>query len=116
MLAFFFFFSHHFSPPSSAGATIPVAIWLADVVFEFVSRDQLEPPFKPQVTSETDTQYFEEQFTREPVQLTPPKGTASYVAAQDLPYFQSFSYGARSMLGSPMTPESTPGSHFSMQH
>ena len=64
---------------------------------------QVEPPFKPQVTSETDTRYFDEQFTKEPVQFTPPKSAASF--AGEMPYFQSFSYGARSVLGTPMTPE-----------
>lgn len=33
---------------------------------------QLTPPFKPQVTSETDTRYFDREFTGESVQLTPP--------------------------------------------
>ena len=66
----------------------------------------MPPPFKPQVTSDTDTRYFDEQFTREPVQLTPPKpGAASYIPPHELPYFQSFSYGARSLLGTPMTPD-----------
>ena len=30
------------------------------------------PPFKPQVTSQTDTRYFDQEFTGESVQLTPP--------------------------------------------
>lgn len=34
--------------------------------------NQIEPPFKPQVTSETDTRYFDQVFTGESVQLTPP--------------------------------------------
>lgn len=33
---------------------------------------QITPPFKPQVTSETDTRYFDREFTGESVQLTPP--------------------------------------------
>ena len=32
----------------------------------------MEPPFKPQVKSETDVSYFDKEFTGESVQLTPP--------------------------------------------
>ncbi|KAI0237557.1 RAC-gamma serine/threonine-protein kinase [Lamellibrachia satsuma] len=65
---------------------------------------QLEPPFKPQVTSETDTRYFDEQFTREQVHLTPPHGAPimeeDMEPSEDAPYFQSFSYhGSRASLG-----------------
>ena len=34
---------------------------------------QIPPPFRPQVSSETDTRYFDSEFTGESVQLTPPK-------------------------------------------
>lgn len=34
---------------------------------------QLEPPFRPQVMSETDTRYFAAEFTGESVELTPPE-------------------------------------------
>jgi len=30
------------------------------------------PPFKPQVVSDTDTRYFDSEFTGESVELTPP--------------------------------------------
>lgn len=33
---------------------------------------QLCPPFKPQVTSETDTRYFDEEFTAQMITITPP--------------------------------------------
>lgn len=33
---------------------------------------QLTPLFKPQVTSETDTRYFDEEFTAQTITLTPP--------------------------------------------
>ena len=33
---------------------------------------QIPPPFKPQVMSETDTRYFDIEFTDESVELTPP--------------------------------------------
>ena len=32
---------------------------------------EIEPPFKPGVTDDTDTRYFDQEFTNEPVQLTP---------------------------------------------
>ncbi|VDD90382.1 unnamed protein product [Enterobius vermicularis] len=35
-------------------------------------RKEYPPPFRPLVTSETDTSYFDEEFTSAPVQLTPP--------------------------------------------
>lgn len=31
------------------------------------------PPFKPQVTSETDTRYFDEEFTAQTITITPPE-------------------------------------------
>ncbi|CAF4759775.1 unnamed protein product, partial [Rotaria magnacalcarata] len=32
----------------------------------------IEPPFKPDLDSDTDTRYFDSEFTNEPVCLTPP--------------------------------------------
>lgn len=37
-----------------------------------VSSAQLVPPFKPQVTSETDTRYFDDEFTAQTITITPP--------------------------------------------
>ncbi|MPC54763.1 RAC serine/threonine-protein kinase [Portunus trituberculatus] len=50
------------------------------IVWEFSHEEKgqeskatkITPPFKPQVTSETDTRYFDQEFTGESVQLTPP--------------------------------------------
>lgn len=33
---------------------------------------QLMPPFKPQVTSEIDTRYFDDEFTAQSITITPP--------------------------------------------
>lgn len=33
---------------------------------------QLLPPFKPQVTSEVDTRYFDDEFTAQSITITPP--------------------------------------------
>lgn len=38
-----------------------------------VSRTQLVPPFQPQVSSETDTRYFDEEFTAQTITITPPE-------------------------------------------
>ncbi|NXP68387.1 AKT3 kinase, partial [Chloropsis cyanopogon] len=43
------------------------------VVFFFLGAFQLVPPFKPQVTSETDTRYFDEEFTAQTITITPPE-------------------------------------------
>lgn len=66
---------------------------------------QILPPFKPQVESETDTRYFDQEFTGESVLLTPPNQTSavgtlsSITEGVELPYFQQFSYhGSESSL------------------
>lgn len=45
--------------------------WWADM-FVSLPLKQLVPPFKPQVTSETDTRYFDEEFTAQTITITPP--------------------------------------------
>ena len=37
-----------------------------------LSPSKLAPPFRPHVTSETDTRYFDEEFTAQTITLTPP--------------------------------------------
>ena len=69
----------------------------------------MAPPFKPQVTSDTDTRYFDELFTGEMVNLTPPASEPAAAAAEvlpgfdgdmdSLPYFKQFSYhGSKNSL------------------
>jgi len=59
----------------------------------------LEPPFTPKVTSDTDTCYFEKEFTGENVQLTPP--TSDTASSLFRNHFDSFSfYGSVSSLSS----------------
>ncbi|KAI7691671.1 RAC serine/threonine-protein kinase [Sarcoptes scabiei] len=65
------------------------------VNWQDVLDKKIEPPFKPQVTSDTDTKYFDQEFTGESVQLTPPERTSalsSIVEEGEQPYFQQFSY------------------------
>ncbi|XP_014228792.1 RAC-beta serine/threonine-protein kinase-like [Trichogramma pretiosum] len=60
-------------------------------------QKKIPPPFKPQVTSDTDTRYFDSEFTGESVELTPPEpgvlgssGLNSIVEENE--HFPQFSY------------------------
>lgn len=66
-------------------------IWLISCFFCYL---QIVPPFKPQVTSDTDTRYFDSEFTGESVELTPPElGPLSSISEElEQPYFSQFSY------------------------
>uniref|UniRef100_A0A8B9GPU2 non-specific serine/threonine protein kinase n=1 Tax=Astyanax mexicanus TaxID=7994 RepID=A0A8B9GPU2_ASTMX len=51
--------------------------FFAGIVWQDVYEKKLIAPFKPQVTSETDTRYFDEEFTAQTITITPPgEGTA----------------------------------------
>lgn len=58
---------------------------------------QIPPPFRPQVDNETDTKYFDQEFTGESVRLTPPQtksGTLSSITEGiEQPHFQQVSFG-----------------------
>ncbi|XP_054717223.1 RAC serine/threonine-protein kinase-like [Uloborus diversus] len=63
---------------------------------------KVTPPFKPQVTSDTDTRYFDQEFTGESVELTPPdQGPLNSITEEtEQPYFQQFSFhGSTGTLG-----------------
>lgn len=51
--------------------------------WEKLYRKEIEPPYKPSVQSETDTSYFDKEFTSAPVQLTPPPARAGPLATVD---------------------------------
>ncbi|TSK18038.1 RAC-gamma serine/threonine-protein kinase [Bagarius yarrelli] len=60
--------------------------------------NQLIPPFMPQVSSETDTRYFDEEFTAQTITITPPEkfdedGMDS-ADSERRPHFPQFSYSA----------------------
>lgn len=62
-------------PSKRKGKTIPGAggnLHIAMANFSPCFLHQLTPLFKPQVTSETDTRYFDEEFTAQTITLTPP--------------------------------------------
>ena len=67
---------------------------------------QIEPPWKPDIKSESDTKYIPDEFSTETVTLTPPDagekgGLSSIDEAEEMPYFTQFSYGgSRSSFGS----------------
>ncbi|CAJ0961967.1 unnamed protein product, partial [Mesorhabditis belari] len=46
--------------------------FFASIDWQRLYNKEIDPPFKPLVTSDTDTSYFDTTFTSEPVQLTPP--------------------------------------------
>ncbi|KAL1131989.1 hypothetical protein AAG570_011599 [Ranatra chinensis] len=79
---------------------------------------RIQPPFKPQVVSDTDTRYFDSEFTGESVELTPPEN-ASYLNSiaeendPSQPYFPQFSYQCTgSTLGSSTAISLSTGSLF----
>lgn len=53
---------------------------------------KIPPPFKPQVESDTDTRYFDSEFTGESVELTPPDADAAGLARIQEEHFPQFSY------------------------
>lgn len=68
-------------------------------------QKKIPPPFKPQVTTDTDTRYFDSEFTGESVELTPPEQAGplkSISEEMEQPYFPQFSYQdlSSSTLGS----------------
>lgn len=54
----------------------------------------MSPPFKPQVTSDTDTRYFDSEFTGESVELTPPDaaGPLGSIQERTFPQVGAFVY------------------------
>jgi RAC serine/threonine-protein kinase len=60
---------------------------------------KIPPPFVPEITSETDTRYFDCQFTAEPVNLTPIDRPMNHLGEVDASFFTQFSFAAGSQLG-----------------
>lgn len=73
-------------------------VFFSCINWQDLELKKLTPPFIPQVRSETDTRYFDEQFTREPPIPTSPSSqngpTTSSQRGKDggLPHFEQFSY------------------------
>uniref|UniRef100_A0A8C9TYP7 non-specific serine/threonine protein kinase n=1 Tax=Scleropages formosus TaxID=113540 RepID=A0A8C9TYP7_SCLFO len=70
--------------------------FFAGIVWQDVYEKKLIPPFKPQVTSETDTRYFDEEFTGQTITITPPGQDESMESfdSERRPHFPQFSYSA----------------------
>nr|XP_019944974.1 PREDICTED: RAC-gamma serine/threonine-protein kinase [Paralichthys olivaceus] len=68
------------------------------VDWQDVYDKKLVPPFKPQVTSETDTRYFDEEFTAQTITVTPPEkfdeDGMDCLDNERRPHFPQFSYSA----------------------
>merc|ERR1719150_588805 len=47
-----------------------------DIKWRDLESKKVEPPYKPQLTSETDTSFFDPEFTEEPANLSPPPSPA----------------------------------------
>lgn len=59
---------------------------------------KIQPPFVPEITSDTDTRYFDRQFTTEPVNLTPIDRALNQLSEIDASIFTQFSFAAGSQL------------------
>uniref|UniRef100_A0A8B9LPU1 non-specific serine/threonine protein kinase n=1 Tax=Astyanax mexicanus TaxID=7994 RepID=A0A8B9LPU1_ASTMX len=70
--------------------------FFAGIEWKDVYEKKLAPPFKPQVTSETDTRYFDVEFTGQAITITPPGQDESMemLDGDKRPHFPQFSYSA----------------------
>lgn len=73
-------------------------VFFSSINWSELVQKKIPPPFKPQVTSETDTRYFDSEFTGESVELTPPdqgilgSGSGLNSIAEETEHFPQFSY------------------------
>jgi len=79
--------------------------FFAPINWEDLDAKKITPPFKPQVESETDTRYFDSEFTGESVELTPPENAPlDSISEEPASYFTAFSYqdspGGGGLIGS----------------
>ncbi|XP_078261482.1 RAC-gamma serine/threonine-protein kinase isoform X2 [Rhinoraja longicauda] len=72
--------------------------FFSGVNWQDVYDKKLLPPFKPQVSSETDTRYFDEEFTAQTITITPPEkydeDGMDCMDNERRPHFPQFSYSA----------------------
>ncbi|XP_032084135.1 RAC-beta serine/threonine-protein kinase isoform X2 [Thamnophis elegans] len=70
--------------------------FFAAVNWQDVVHKKLLPPFKPQVTSEIDTRYFDDEFTAQSITITPPDryDCVDPLDADQRTHFPQFSYSA----------------------
>ncbi|KXJ25713.1 RAC-gamma serine/threonine-protein kinase [Exaiptasia diaphana] len=66
-----------------------------------IYHKRIKPPFKPVIKSETDVSNFDEDFTSEPVRLTPPEDHLARIAEdEEDTSFEKFTYIPNSNLTS----------------
>lgn len=70
--------------------------FFVSVSWQDVVQKKLLPPFKPQVTSEVDTRYFDDEFTAQSITITPPDRYDSLGSLEldQRTHFPQFSYSA----------------------
>lgn len=61
--------------------------FFASINWKDLENKKITPPFRPQVLNDTDTRYFDSEFTGESVELTPPDTSGPLGAIQEEPYF-----------------------------
>lgn len=65
--------------------------FFSTINWEDIYNKRVKPPYKPVVKSDTDVSNFDEDFTSEPVQLTPPEGALAEIPEEE-EAFNQFSY------------------------
>uniref|UniRef100_A0A4X2LZG3 non-specific serine/threonine protein kinase n=1 Tax=Vombatus ursinus TaxID=29139 RepID=A0A4X2LZG3_VOMUR len=70
--------------------------FFSPINWQDVLQKKLLPPFKPQVTSEIDTRYFDDEFTAQSITITPPDRYDSMgsLESDQRTHFPQFSYSA----------------------
>uniref|UniRef100_A0A8C4UEX3 non-specific serine/threonine protein kinase n=2 Tax=Falco TaxID=8952 RepID=A0A8C4UEX3_FALTI len=70
--------------------------FFAPINWQDVVQKKLVPPFKPQVTSEIDTRYFDDEFTAQSITITPPDryDNMGSLESDQRTHFPQFSYSA----------------------
>uniref|UniRef100_A0A3B3SMT8 non-specific serine/threonine protein kinase n=1 Tax=Paramormyrops kingsleyae TaxID=1676925 RepID=A0A3B3SMT8_9TELE len=74
--------------------------FFVSINWQDVLQKKLIPPFKPQVTSETDTRYFDDEFTAQTITVTPPDQYDSLDGEDpdQRTHFPQFSYSASASI------------------
>nr|XP_033810492.1 RAC-beta serine/threonine-protein kinase isoform X2 [Geotrypetes seraphini] len=70
--------------------------FFSSINWQDVVQRKLTPPFKPQVTSEIDTRYFDDEFTAQSITVTPPDryDNMDPLEPDQQTHFPQFSYSA----------------------
>uniref|UniRef100_A0A2I3RZ59 non-specific serine/threonine protein kinase n=1 Tax=Pan troglodytes TaxID=9598 RepID=A0A2I3RZ59_PANTR len=85
--------------PSDAKEVMEHRFFLS-INWQDVVQKKLLPPFKPQVTSEVDTRYFDDEFTAQSITITPPDryDSLGLLELDQRTHFPQFSYSASTAL------------------